>query len=40
VIEGKVLSNNHKMLKLMNRLGFVSKISAEDQGIMKVSKPL
>jgi acetyltransferase len=40
VIEGEVLSNNHKMLKLMSRLGFASKVSAEDQGIMKVSKPL
>lgn len=40
VIEGEVLSNNHKMLKLMARLGFASKISEEDQGIMKVSKPL
>ena len=40
VIEGEVLSNNHKMLKLMTRLGFASKISEEDQGIMKVSKPL
>ncbi|MDP2694725.1 MAG: GNAT family N-acetyltransferase, partial [Gallionella sp.] len=40
VIEGEVLSNNHKMLKLMSRLGFASKISEDDQGIMKVSKPL
>jgi acetyltransferase len=40
VIEGEVLSNNHKMLKLMTRLGFASKISEEDQGIVKVSKPL
>ncbi|MDO8293534.1 MAG: bifunctional acetate--CoA ligase family protein/GNAT family N-acetyltransferase, partial [Gallionella sp.] len=40
VIEGEVLSNNHKMLKLMARLGFASKISEEDQGIEKVSKPL
>ena len=40
VIEGEVLSNNHKMLKLMSRLGFASKTSEEDQGIMKVSKPL
>ena len=40
VIEGEVLSNNHKMLKLMTRLGFDSKTSEEDQGIMKVSKAL
>jgi acetyltransferase len=40
VIEGEVLSNNHKMLKLMSRLGFASKTSEEDQGIVKVSKPL
>ena len=40
VIEGEVLSNNHKMLKLMSRLGFAAKTSEEDQGIVKVSKPL
>jgi acetyltransferase len=40
VIEGKVLSNNHKMLKLMSRLGFTIKISEEDQDSMKVSKTL
>ncbi|MDO8464021.1 MAG: GNAT family N-acetyltransferase, partial [Gallionella sp.] len=40
VIEGEVLSNNHKMLKLMTRLGFASKVSEEDQGIVKVSKAL
>ncbi|MDO8811261.1 MAG: GNAT family N-acetyltransferase, partial [Gallionella sp.] len=40
VIEGEVLVNNHKMLKLMARLGFDSKISEEDPGIIKVSKPL
>ncbi len=40
VIEGEVLSNNHNMLKLMNRMGFTIKTSAEDQGIMKVSKQL
>jgi acetyltransferase len=40
VIEGEVLSNNHNMLKLMNRLGFSIKVSDEDPGIMKVSKPL
>ena len=40
VIEGEVLVNNHKMLKLMSRLGFASKINEEDQGIVKVSKAL
>jgi len=40
VIEGEVLSNNHKMFKLMTRLGFTIKTSEEDQGIMKVSKAL
>ena len=40
VIEGEVLSNNHKMLKMMTRLGFSSKISEDDQGIIKVSNVL
>jgi acetyltransferase len=40
VIEGEVLCNNHNMLKLMNRLGFTSETSEEDQCIMKVSKLL
>ncbi len=40
VIEGEVMINNHNMLKLMIRLGFDSKISDEDQGIMKVGKAL
>ncbi|ARO88870.1 GNAT family N-acetyltransferase [Nitrosospira lacus] len=40
MIEGEVLNSNHKMLKLMNRLGFTIKTSEENQGIMKVSKPL
>jgi acetyltransferase len=39
-IEGEVLGNNHNMLKLMNRMGFATKVSGEDQGIIKVSKPL
>ncbi|MEO8332226.1 MAG: GNAT family N-acetyltransferase, partial [Gallionella sp.] len=39
-IEGEVLVNNHNMLKLMTRLGFASRVSGEDQGIIKVSKPL
>ncbi len=40
VIEGEVLSNNHKMLKMMTRLGFSSKISEDDQGIIKVTNVL
>jgi len=39
-IEGEVLNNNHRMLKLMTRLGFTIKSSEEDPAIMKVSKPL
>jgi len=39
-IKGEILSNNHKMLKLMIRLGFTSKICKEDAGIVKVSKAL
>ena len=40
IIEGEVLTNNHNMLKLTHRLGFSHKLSAEDQGITKVSKVL
>ncbi len=40
VIEGEVLSHNHNMLKLMNRMGFTIKPAAEDAGIMQVSKRL
>jgi len=40
VIEGEVLNNNHKMLKLMTRLGFTIKSSEDDPSIMKVSKKL
>jgi acetyltransferase len=40
VIEGEVLSHNHNMLKLMSRLGFTAVHSADDVGIMKVSKAL
>jgi acetyltransferase len=40
VIEGEVLNNNHRMLKLMTRLGFTLKTSDEDPAVMKVSKPL
>jgi len=39
-IEGEVLGNNHNMLKLMNRMGFATKVSGEDHGIIKVRKPL
>jgi acetyltransferase len=39
-IEGEVLGNNHNMLNLMTRLGFVSKASADDPNIIKVSKAL
>ena len=39
-IEGEVLSNNHNMLKLMNRIGFTVKISEDDPGVVKVSKSL
>jgi len=40
VIEGEVLGNNHRMLKLMTRLGFTIKSSEDDQAVMKVSKSL
>jgi len=39
-IEGVVLNNNHRMLGLMNRLGFVIKPTEGNHGLMKVSKPL
>lgn len=40
VIEGEVLNNNHRMLKLMTRLGFTLKTSEDDHSVMKVSKEL
>lgn len=40
VIEGEVLNNNHRMLKLMTRLGFAIKSSEEDPAVMKVSRVL
>jgi acetyltransferase len=40
VIEGEVLSSNHKMLRLMTRLGYAIKVSEEDPSVMKVSKSL
>ena len=39
-IEGEVLNNNHNMLRLMNRLGFTIKTGEENEGTMKVTKPL
>ncbi len=39
-IEGEVLNNNHRMLKLMTRLGFELKTSEDDPAVMKVSKAL
>jgi acetyltransferase len=40
IIEGEVLNNNHRMLKLMTRLGFTLKSSEDDPAVMKVSKEL
>jgi acetyltransferase len=39
-IEGEVLRDNHKMLKLVTRLGFNTKPSDEDVGIVQVNKQL
>ena len=39
-IEGEVLYNNHRMLKLAGRLGFDVRPSAEDRSIMRVSRAL
>jgi acetyltransferase len=39
-IEGSVLNTNHRMLELMNGLGFVIKPAEDNHGLMKVSKPL
>ncbi len=39
-IEGEVLRNNDKMLKLVTRLGFNTKPSDEDVGIVQVNKRL
>jgi acetyltransferase len=39
-IEGEVLNNNHRMLKLMTRLGFGIKGSEDDPAVTKVSKVL
>ncbi|SMF95780.1 acetyltransferase [Methylomagnum ishizawai] len=39
-LEGEVLANNTKMLGLMKKLGFASRISPEDAGLMWVSKAL
>ncbi|MBI5891033.1 MAG: bifunctional acetate--CoA ligase family protein/GNAT family N-acetyltransferase [Nitrosomonadales bacterium] len=40
IIEGEVLNNNHRMLKLMSRLGFAIKSSEDDAAVMKVSRTL
>jgi acetyltransferase len=40
IIEGEVLNNNHRMLKLMTRMGFTLKTSEDDPAVMKVSKAL
>ncbi len=39
-IEGEVLSNNHNMLKLMSRIGFIAKVSPDEPSITKVRKTL
>ncbi|HEX8873479.1 MAG TPA: GNAT family N-acetyltransferase, partial [Nitrosospira sp.] len=39
-IGGSVLHNNHRMLKLMNRLGFTIRGSGDNENTMKVSKLL
>jgi len=39
-IEAEVLSNNHHMLRLMNRLNFTAKVSEDDPGVMKVDRRL
>lgn len=39
-IEGSVLTNNHRMLDLMNGLGFAIKRAEDDHGLTKVSKLL
>jgi acetyltransferase len=40
VMQGEVLSNNHKMLKLMNKLGFTAVLEEEDRTVTWVSKNL
>jgi acetyltransferase len=40
MIEGEVLSNNHSMLKLMDKLGFNSILDADDRNITFVSRTL
>jgi len=39
-IEGSVLNTNHRMLNLMNDMGFVIKPAEDNHGLMKVSKSL
>ncbi|MCV6636752.1 bifunctional acetate--CoA ligase family protein/GNAT family N-acetyltransferase [Candidatus Albibeggiatoa sp. nov. NOAA] len=40
MIEGEVLSNNHSMLKLMDKLGFNAILDADDRNITLVSRLL
>lgn len=40
VMQGEVLSNNHNMLKLMNKLEFHASLSEEDPTLTLVSKAL
>lgn len=39
-IEGSVLNTNHRMLNLMNDMGFVIKPAEDNHGLMKVSRQL
>lgn len=40
IIQGEVLTNNHNMLKLMNKLGFSATVDGEDRNITQVIKNL
>jgi acetyltransferase len=40
VMQGEVLSNNHNMLKLVNKLGFTAVLEEEDRTVTWVSKNL
>jgi acetyltransferase len=39
-LQGEVLANNVKMLHLMTKLGFTSRLSADEPGVMILTKPL
>jgi acetyltransferase len=39
-LEGEVLADNVKMLRLMRRLGFIQQAIVDEPGVMKVFKPL